>query len=46
MVSYVQHKRETIPVSRFGGLHKQGMANPANQPIFEKLPKWHFSTHA
>ena len=22
------------------------MANPANQPISEKLPKWHFLTHA
>ena len=21
-------------------------ANPANQPIAEKLPKWHFLTHA
>jgi hypothetical protein len=21
-------------------------ANPANQPIYEKLPKWHFLTHA
>ena len=28
------------------GLHKQGMANQANQPIFEKLPKWHFLTQA
>ena len=25
-----------------GGLHWQGMANAANQPISEKLPKWHF----
>jgi hypothetical protein len=29
-----------------GGLHYQGMANPANQPISEKLPKWHFLIHA
>ena len=29
-------------MSRFGGLHLQGMVNPANQLIFEKLPKWHF----
>jgi hypothetical protein len=24
----------------------RGMANPANKPISEKLPKWHFLTHA
>ena len=28
------------------GLDWQGMANPTNQPIAEKLPKWHFLTHA
>ena len=33
-------KRKENPVSSFGGL---GMAN---QPISEKLPKWHFLTHA
>jgi hypothetical protein len=39
-------EREKNPESRFRGLHKQGMANPANQPISKKLPKWHFLTHA
>ena len=35
--------RKKHPVSENGGLHKQGMANPANQQISEKL---HFLTHA
>ena len=29
-----------------GGLQWRGMANPANQSISEKLPKWHFLTWA
>jgi hypothetical protein len=29
-----------------GGLDQPGIANPANQPISEKLPKWHFLFHA
>jgi hypothetical protein len=39
-------KEKKNPVSRFGGLHYQGMANSANLPISEKLPKWQFLTHA
>ena len=35
-----------FPVSGNGGLHQQGMAISANQPISGKLPKWHFLTHA
>jgi hypothetical protein len=42
----LKYKREKYPVSHFGGLHKQGMANPANQTIYELLPKCHFLTHA
>ena len=39
-------KEKKNPVNHFGGLHKQGMANPANQPISEKkMPKWHFLAH-
>jgi hypothetical protein len=28
------------------GCTKQGMVNPASQPISEKLPKWHFLSQA
>ena len=34
-----REKRKKNLVSCFGGLHYQCMANPANQPIPEKLPK-------
>ena len=36
----------SFSMSGNGGLHWQGMANPANQLISEKLPIWHFLRHA
>jgi hypothetical protein len=32
-------KEKKNPVGGFGGLHYQGMANPANQPISGKIAK-------